>query len=43
MESKNPAAPDSVRLALCGAPPAFNYNPYPQKKSIFNFKKALKI
>ena len=43
MESKNPTAPDSVRLALCGAPPCLKDKPYPPKKSILNFKKTFKI
>ena len=42
MESKNPAAPDSVRLALCGAPPALTIIYTPQKSQSLILKKRLK-
>ena len=42
MESKNPTAPDSVRLALRGAPPALIISRTPKKSQSLIFKNLLK-
>lgn len=42
MESKNPAAPDSVRLALCDAPPALTISHTPPTSQSLILKNLLK-